>query len=154
LKLRLAAVGRVKTRHFADACADYQKRLTRYAKFELIEVKDVRGRPVVECRRRESELLAGHVAKGSRLVVLDETGELLSSRQLAARIEADAQSGAGSWTLIIGGADGHSPSLKERADLLWSLSPLTFPHELARVLVLEQLYRALTIRRGERYHRD
>jgi 23S rRNA (pseudouridine1915-N3)-methyltransferase len=153
LKLRLAAVGRVKTTHFVAACSDYEKRLKRYAKFELIEVKDVRGRSTEECRERESDLLVDKIAKGSRLVVLDETGDLLSSRELAGRIDTDAQRGAGSWTLVIGGADGHASSLKERADFLWSLSPLTFPHELARVLVLEQLYRALTIRRGEAYHR-
>ena len=154
MKIRVAAVGRVKTKHFADACADYEKRLRRYAKFELVEIKDVRGRATEECKDRESAALLEHVAKGSKIVVLDETGELLSSRALARRIDQDAQRAAGSWTLLIGGADGHADSLKQRADFLWSLSPLTFPHELARVVALEQLYRAMTIRRGEAYHRD
>jgi 23S rRNA (pseudouridine1915-N3)-methyltransferase len=154
LKLRLAAVGKVKSKPFAAACADYEKRLRRYAKFELIEVKDVRGRSVPECQLRESDSLQGAVLKGSRVVLLDESGELLTSRELAARMDRDAQTGNGSWTLLIGGSDGHSAALKAQAQFTWSLSPLTLPHELARVVVLEQLYRALTIRKGESYHRD
>ena len=102
----------------------------------------------------EGDALLAAAAKGSKLVVLDETGELLTSRELASRIERDAQRGDGSWSLLIGGADGHTDALRERADFVWSLSPLTLPHELARVVVLEQLYRAMTIRRGESYHRD
>lgn len=154
MRLRIAAVGRVKTKHFGDACHDYERRLRRYAKLDIVEVKDVRGRAPEQAKSREGELLLDAVPKGSKVIVLDETGKLMTSRGLASKIEADAQTGAGSWTLLIGGADGHSDAVRERADLVWSLSPLTLPHELARVVVLEQLYRAMTIRRGEAYHRD
>ncbi len=154
MRLRLCAVGRVKSKPFAAACADYEKRLRRHAKFELVEVKDVRGRSVGECQERESKALRDSVLKGSRLILLDETGDLLTSRQLAGRMDRDAQTGNGSWTLLIGGSDGHSAELKATAEFTWSLSPLTLPHELARVVVLEQLYRAMTIRKGESYHRD
>lgn len=154
MKLTVAAVGRVKTKHFAAACAEYEKRLGRYASYRCNEVKDVRGRPLEEVAAREGEALVAAAPSGAQRIVLDERGELLTSMKLARRLEQDALHGRANWAFLVGGADGHSDAMRQEADWVWSLSPLTMPHELARVVLLEQLYRAMTILRGEQYHRE
>ena len=139
MQYRVVAVGRLRATVFRAACDDYLARLKRYARVEEWEAKD------------EARLLEA-VPEGSRLVVLAERGEEWTSEQLAdwtARWEMDGRDLA----FAIGGAEGVPEPVLERAERVWSLSRLTFPHELARVLVYEQLYRAYTIRRGEPYHR-
>jgi 23S rRNA (pseudouridine1915-N3)-methyltransferase len=131
----VAAVGRLKSAAFRAACDDYLGRLKHYTKIEEREVKDARAIP-----------------EEGRLVALTREGEPWTSVQLAEL--------AGRWelegrdlTFAIGGADGLPDAVLQRAERRWSLGPLTLPHELARVVVYEQLYRAHTIRRGEPYHR-
>ena len=139
MQYRVVAVDRLRATVFRAACDDYLARLKRYARVEEWEAKD------------EARLLEA-VPEGSRLVVLAERGEEWTSEQLAdwtARWEMDGRDVA----FAIGGAEGVPEPVLERAERVWSLSRLTFPHELARVLVYEQLYRAYTIRRGEPYHR-
>lgn len=154
MRITLAAVGKVRAKHFAEACDDYARRLARYSTFRLVEVKDVRGRPPSDTAARESAALEEAVPRGAYLVVLDERGECVRSAELAARMQQSANRGVSEWAFCVGGAEGHAPELRSRADWVWSLSPLTLPHELARVVLLEQLYRALTICRGESYHRE
>jgi len=135
----VVVVGRLRAMALRAACDDYLARLKHYARVEEWEAKD------------EARLLEA-VPEGSRLVVLSERGEEWTSEQLAswtARWEMDGRDVA----FAIGGADGVPEPMLERAERVWSLSRLTFPHELARLLVYEQLYRAYTIRRGEPYHR-
>ena len=139
MQYRVVAVGRMKDAALRAACDDYLGRLRHYAKAEETEVKD-------EAR------LAGAIPDGARLVALSRRGEPWSSRDLAdrtARWERDARD----VVLAIGGAETLPEAVLTRADDLWSLGALTLPHELARVVVYEQLYRAYTIRRGEPYHR-
>jgi 23S rRNA (pseudouridine1915-N3)-methyltransferase len=139
MRYEVVAVGRVKDAALRAACDEYLGRLRRYARVEEREVKD------------EARLL-GAVPGEARLVALSRTGEPWSSTELAdwtGRWDQDGRDVA----LVIGGADGLPDALLARAERVWSLSALTFPHELARVIVLEQLYRAFTIRRGEPYHR-
>ena len=136
---RVVAVGRVRDAGVRAACDDYLARLRHYTRVEEREAKD------------EARILEA-VPEVSRLVVLSERGEQWTSQELAewtARWEMDGRDVA----FAIGGADGVSESVLARAERVWSLSRLTFPHELARLLVYEQLYRAYTIRRGEPYHR-
>ena len=136
---RIVAVGRVKDTGVRSACDEYLKRLQRYTKVEETEVKD------------EARIL-GSIPEGSRLVALSRAGEAWTSRTLAertARWEMEGQDVG----FAIGGADGLLGDVLGRADSTWSLSALTLPHELARLIMLEQLYRAYTIRRGEPYHR-
>ena len=139
MRYRVVAVGRVKNAALRAACEDYLDRLRRHARVEEMEVK--------------SEAKLGEAAPGgSRLVALSRTGELWSSRDLAdhtARWDLEARD----VTFAIGGADALPPDLLQRSDAVWSLSRLTLPHELVRVIVFEQLYRAFTIRRREPYHR-
>ena len=139
MRYEVVAVGRVKDAALRAACDEYLGRLRRYARVEEREVKD------------EARLL-GAIPGEARLVALSRTGELWSSAELSdwtGRWDQDGRDVA----LLIGGADGLPGALLARAERVWSLSTLTFPHELARVIVLEQLYRAFTIRRGEPYHR-
>ncbi|HEY6853815.1 MAG TPA: 23S rRNA (pseudouridine(1915)-N(3))-methyltransferase RlmH [Gemmatimonadales bacterium] len=139
MRYRVVAVGRVKDAALRTACDDYLGRLRHYAKVEELEVKD------------EARVL-GAIPDGSRLVALSRRGEGWSSTGLAeqtARWELEARDVA----FAIGGADALPAEVLARAERVWSLSPLTLPHELARVIVYEQLYRAHTIRRGEPYHR-
>jgi 23S rRNA (pseudouridine1915-N3)-methyltransferase len=133
---------------------DYAGRLSRLGlHYTTEQVPDVRagGRFTDEhAREREAESLLERAGGKGTLVALDERGEMWSSPQLAERIERWATPLV---TLVIGGPTGLHPSVLERADHAWSLSRLTFPHELVRALVAEQLYRVLTIRRGHRYHK-
>ncbi len=139
MRYRVVAVGRVRDAALRAACDDYLERLRRYTKVEEREVKD------------EARILEA-IPEGSSLVALSEQGEQWTSGQLAdwtARWEMDGRD----VTFAIGGAAALPAPLLRQADRVWSLSRLTFPHELARVVLYEQLYRAYTIRRGEPYHR-
>jgi len=139
MRYRVVAVGRVRNTALRAACDDYLERLRHHARVEEREVKD------------EARVLEG-VPEGSRLVALSRSGEEWTSQQLAewtARWEMDGRDVA----LAIGGADALPEPVLRQAERVWSLSRLTLPHELARVVLYEQLYRAYTIRRGEPYHR-
>ena len=139
MRYRVVAVGRVRDAALRAACDGYLERLRRYARVEEREVKD------------DARVLAA-VPDGSRLVALSRAGTPWTSSELAdwtARWERDARD----VTFAVGGADTLPRTVLERAERVWSLSDLTFPHELARVILYEQLYRAYTIRRGEPYHR-
>ncbi len=139
MRYRVVAVGRMKAAALRAACDEYLDRLRHYAKVEEREVKD------------EARVL-GAVPEGSCLVALSRRGEGWTSGELAdwtARWELEGRD----VTFAIGGADALPDDVLRAAEQLWSLSRLTFPHELARVVLYEQLYRAHTIRRGEPYHR-
>jgi len=139
MRYRVVAVGRMKDAALRAACDEYLDRLRHYAKVEEREVKD------------EARIL-GAIPEGSRLVALSRQGEECTSAELAewtARWELDGRD----ITLAIGGADALPSEVLRRGERLWSLSRLTLPHELARLVLYEQLYRAYTIRRGEPYHR-
>jgi 23S rRNA (pseudouridine1915-N3)-methyltransferase len=136
---RIVAVGRVKNEGVRSACDEYLKRLQRYANVAETEVKD------------EARIL-GAIPEGSRLVALSRAGEAWTSRRLAERT-ADWERDGRDVGFAIGGAEALPADVLGRAECTWSLSALTLPHELARLVVLEQLYRAYTIRRGEPYHR-
>ena len=157
LGLRVIAVGKIKNRAIDALCSDFQKRLSRYAKLELSEVKDVRESDVLVCRAREAERITEQLARGrahsGRLIALSEEGDAMSSVALSNWLQATARAGCSRHTFLIGGPSGLEPALVERADRVLSLSPMTFTHEMARAILLEQLYRALTIWRGEPYHR-
>lgn len=139
MKYRVVAVGRVKDAALRAACDEYRERLSHYARIEEVEVKD------------EARLL-GTIPPETRLVALSRTGESWSSRDLAHRTERWERE-ARDVAFAIGGATALPEDVMGRADQVWSLSALTLPHEVARLVVLEQLYRAYTIRRGEPYHR-
>lgn len=139
MRYRVVAVGRLRDAALRAASDEYLGRLRRYARVEEHEVKD------------EARVL-GAVPEGTRLVALSRTGEAWTSRELAertARWDLEARD----VTFAIGGAEALPAEVLARAERVWSLSALTLPHEVVRLIVYEQLYRAFTIRRGEPYHR-
>jgi len=139
MRYRVVAVGRIRDAALRAACDDYLDRLRHYTRVEEGEVKD------------EARIL-GAVPDGSRLVALSRSGASCTSADLAAWTSRWEQDGR-DVTFAIGGAEALPDLVLRAAELVWSLSQLTFPHELARVILYEQLYRAYTIRRGEPYHR-
>jgi 23S rRNA (pseudouridine1915-N3)-methyltransferase len=154
VKVRLLAIGRDRSGLFAPAVEEYLGRLARTLKLELVELPEARkqaGTP--QARDEEGATLLARVKPGERLVALDERGDQPTSVELASRL-ARWQARGQDVALVIGGADGLSPAVLERAQERLSLSRLTLPHRLARVVLVEQLYRAVTILRGEPYHKE
>jgi len=157
MKIRLLSVGKPRARDATGLHDDYAERLEKLGvAYETLHVPEVRagGRFSDEhVKEREARSLLESIARSRSkrtLIALHERGDLFTSRQLAGRLERWATPAA---TFVIGGPLGLHDSLLERCDRLWALSPLTLPHELARVLVAEQLYRATTILRGIPYHK-
>jgi 23S rRNA (pseudouridine1915-N3)-methyltransferase len=150
VRYRIVAVGRLKRGFAAEGCEHYRTRLARLAQIEVREVREARG-DAATVREAEGALLLA--AAEGRVIALDERGSRCSSEGLAERLSALELRGISRISLLIGGAEGLSAAVRERASELWRLSDLTLPHELARLLLLEQLYRAETIRSGHPYHR-
>lgn len=151
MRYRIVCIGRLKRGFYADACRHYARRLEPLARLEVVELKEGRGSDPAAVREAESAALL-EAAKG-RVVALDEHGRGLETRALAAHLDALEVGGESRLSLLVGGAEGHAPWLAQRVDEVWSLSPLTLPHELARLVLLEQLYRVETLRTGHPYHR-
>ena len=153
-RLTIAAVGKIKNKAWLVAQNDYVKRLGRYTTLDLIEVKDVVGRsvPNVVAMVREGEQLLQAAADSTRLVALIPTGKLYTSPNLAVWLQKQVVD-YGRIAFLIGGPLGFSDDVLAACHEEISLSPLTFTHELARVLLLEQIYRACTILAGEQYHK-
>ncbi|TIR45038.1 MAG: 23S rRNA (pseudouridine(1915)-N(3))-methyltransferase RlmH, partial [Mesorhizobium sp.] len=120
----------------------------------VVETSESRGQSADERRREEGQKLQGQLQQGNVLFLLDERGKALSSEDLAARIGQLRDSGRKALVIAIGGADGHHKSLREEADLVLSFGALTWPHQLVRVMLGEQLYRIATILAGHPYHRS
>jgi 23S rRNA (pseudouridine1915-N3)-methyltransferase len=152
MNLRLIAVDKIRTRYVADACAEYRKRLGRYWPYEEIEVRASNAREPLVAMSDEAERILHLVRSEDRVWLLERTGTELESGELAHRINQTAYEGITRLTFVIAGTFGADPALHERADLLWSLSRLTLLHEWARMVVLEQVYRAAKILRNEPYH--
>jgi len=150
--LRLIAVDKIRTGYIAEACTDFRKRLEPYFSYSEIEVRAAHGGDPGAAMREEAERILKHVRSDDRFWLLERSGAAFSSAQLAGEIDRVAHSGASRLTFVVAGTYGADASLRDRADVLWSLSPLTFLHEWARAIVLEQLYRAAKISRNEPYH--
>jgi len=152
MQLRLIAVDKIRTAYLAQACADFRARLAPYFNYDEIDVRAAHGGDAQTAIREEAGRILKHIRPDDRLWLLERTGTELSSTELAQAIDGAAHSGLSRLTFVIAGTYGADRSLRERADVLWSLSPLTFLHEWARAIVLEQLYRAAKIARNEPYH--
>ncbi|GHB89666.1 23S rRNA (pseudouridine(1915)-N(3))-methyltransferase RlmH [Cerasicoccus arenae] len=145
-RLTLLVVGKLKNAHLRALCEDFSSRLQRLGRLEVVEFKD--ADPAAEGERFLTALAA---RSGASVWVLSEEGKCLRSTDLAEQIQA--RQGA-ELVFVIGGPFGLSRSVKQRADRLVSLSPMTFTHEMARYLLLEQLYRAASINTGSKYHHE
>ncbi len=155
MKIRLFTIGRMKARGFQLAQADYLQRLQHYANIDLLELKDVptRNRTEAQIQDDETRTVLRVLPDDAFLVALDRRGKQLSSEDLAFFLNKLMGDRRKTVIFAIGGPHGFSEALRQRADLVLSLSAMTFPHELARVMLLEQLYRAFTILKGEKYHK-
>ncbi|BDG03792.1 23S rRNA (pseudouridine(1915)-N(3))-methyltransferase RlmH [Anaeromyxobacter oryzae] len=153
MKLRVVAVGKDRSGLYAPAVEEYAKRLGRYVRFELVEVPEARkhaGTP--QAKDEEAATLLAKLGPRDRLVALDERGDELTSAAFAQRVQRWLERGQ-DVTLVIGGSDGLAPALLARADERLAVSRFTLAHRLARLVLVEQLYRAMTILRGEPYHK-
>ena len=151
MKLRVLWVGKSRDPWVKELVGDYAGRIRRYAPLELSEVRDEKGAEAEEMRRRECERIENMIPPGAMLVLLDERGEQMDSPGLAAYIGKHRDSGTGELVFAIGGAYGFSEEFRSRGRLL-ALSKMTFTHQMVRVFLLEQIYRAFTILNNEPYH--
>ena len=153
MRLRLLSVGKDRSGLYSPAVEEYAKRISRYVRFSVEEVPEARraaGTP--RARDEEAKSLLDRIADGERVVLLDERGKETTSLEFARRVGAWVE-GAKDVTLVIGGSDGHGEALRGRSAESLCLSRLTLAHRLARLVLLEQVYRAFTILRGEPYHK-
>ena len=157
--ITLICMGKCKEKFYISAAEEYVKRLGGYCRFQLLELPEYRlpddpsDAEIQQGLLKEAEAIEKSIPKGSWLCALTPEGKLLSSEELADTLKTVKNSGKSSACFLIGSSFGMSPRLKEMADLKLSMSPMTFPHHLARIMVLEQLYRAESIQSGSKYHK-
>lgn len=155
MKLRLFCVGRLSEAYLRDGCALFQERLRHYLPLTVEELKEHKAADRgarTRATTAEGEQLLARIPAGAFVIALDERGRSISSTGLAALLEQHMVGGSAEWVLVIGGAHGLSEGVRQRANLVLSLSAMTLPHQLVRLMLLEQLYRACTIIRNEPYH--
>lgn len=154
----ILAVGKLKENYLVDGAREYAKRLSAYARLNFSEVADegfADSLPAAlreKVKDREAERLLGRLRQGTYLIALEPAGKMHSSEEMAGLLDRLALAGRGDLSFVIGGALGLSAKVLERADLKLSFSKMTFPHQLMRLILLEQLYRWFKIARGEPYH--
>lgn len=154
MKHEILFLGKTKDKFLSDGIGDYHSRLKHYTNFKISVIKDTSGTKGRNNKKlRQSELLMKAVPPGAFKVVLDATGRQFTSEAFAKRIQKWEVDGVKQVVYLIGGPEGHSPHLLEIADLQLSLSKMTFTHDMVRLLLVEQIYRAYTIKAGEKYHK-
>lgn len=152
MQLRLIAVDKLRTPYVADACAEFRKRLRPFFPYEEVEVRPSSGVNPGAAIRDETERILKLLRPDESFWLLERTGKELSSQALSRKIDDTVHAGTSRLTFVVAGTYGAGDALLERADFKWSLSQLTFLHEWARMIVLEQLYRAAKISKNEPYH--
>lgn len=159
MKITLITVGKIKEKYLKDAIAEYSKRLSRYCKLEIIEAADEKtpdqaGETVEEnIRSKEGERILKHIRDDMYVITLEIGGKMLSSEELAQKIETLGIQGESSIAFVIGGSIGLGKDVLKRSDFALSFSKMTFPHQMMRVILLEQVYRSYRIINGEPYHK-
>ena len=158
MNMALICMGRLKEKYWRDAAAEYEKRLSRFGKWETIELPDLpepsNSSPAIEeqIRKKEGEAILAKIRDQDIVVCLCIDGKQLDSVQLSKKLTELVDTGR-RVVFVIGGSLGLAPQVVARAQMKLSFSPMTFPHQLARIMLLEQTYRALKIAAGERYHK-
>lgn len=159
LSVKIICVGKLKEKFYIQAAEEYLKRLGGYCRVELAELPEAKlpqepsPAQISAALKKEAESIEAAIPRGAWVVAMCVEGDMLSSEQLAGRVARLAVEGQGKLCFIIGGSEGMAESVKARAQLKLSMSRMTFPHHLARVMLLEQLYRAFKINEGSRYHK-
>ena len=159
MKITIITVGKIKEKYLKDAIAEYSKRLTKYCKLDIIEVADEKtpdnASEVVEeaIRDKEAERIMKHIKDDMYVVTLEIGGKMLSSEELASTIEKLGIQGKSDVAFVIGGSIGLGKDVLKRSNYALSFSKMTFPHQLMRVILLEQIYRSYRIMKNEPYHK-
>lgn len=159
MRISIIAVGKLKEKYLKDGINEYSKRLSRFCDLEIIEVDDEQApensSPAqdLQIKKKEAEKILKKMKQGSTMVVLDLKGEHLTSEGLSDKIQSFMLSGSSHITFIIGGSLGLDSDLVKMADFKFCMSKLTFPHQLARLILLEQLFRSFKIASNETYHK-
>jgi|SRR5450432_1632304 23S rRNA (pseudouridine1915-N3)-methyltransferase len=157
MKIEFWAIGKTNESYVAEGVKDFTKRIENYYPIEwrlFSQKKNTGSLPGQKLKQEEAELILASLKPDDWLVSLDENGKLLSSRKLASFIQDRGNESVKRLVFLIGGAYGLEESLIKKSKFIWSLSPLTFPHQLARLILAEQVYRACSIGRNEKYHHD
>lgn len=149
MNITILCIGKLKEKYWQDASAEYLKRLSRFAKLEVLELSESKS----DDKAEESSAIISHIPKGANVIALDIGGKRFSSEAFAEKISEIAASGKPDICFIIGGSNGFDDRVRNLADLRLSFSDFTFPHQLMRVVLLEQIYRAFKINSGEKYHK-
>ncbi|PXV95750.1 23S rRNA (pseudouridine1915-N3)-methyltransferase [Lachnotalea glycerini] len=159
MKITLLTVGKMKEKYFKGAIEEYSKRLSRYCKLEIIEVADEKTPDHASMaeeesiKKRESQRLLKYITEQSYVIALAINGDMLDSIELSQKIEKLGVCGVSQIMFVIGGSLGLEEEILKRADCQLSFSKMTFPHQLMRVILLEQIYRAYRIAKNEPYHK-
>ena len=159
MNITILCVGQIKEKYFRDAIAEYQKRLSRYCKLQMIEVADEKTKENASeaendlIRKKEGERLLKHIKDSDYCITLEIDGRMLTSEGLSKEIDRLGLAGKSSLVFVIGGSIGLDTAVLKRSDYALSFSKMTFPHQLMRIILLEQIYRSYRIMRGEPYHK-
>lgn len=159
MKITVVAVGKIKEKYFTGAIEEYAKRLSRYCKLELIEVADEKTPDgasealELQIKEKEGDRILQKIPDNAYVIALAIDGKMLDSEELAEQMERWNVSGISHMVFVIGGSLGLAPAVMKRADYKLSFSKMTFPHQLMRVILLEQIYRSFRIRNHEPYHK-
>ncbi len=154
MKIKIVSVGSIKEKFLKDAISEYLKRLTRFAKIEIIEVDEtkIQNKSEEQVKKEEGERLLKRIGQDEFVFLLDLKGELISSEVLAQKINDLINKGISPLTFVIGGTLGLSEEVRKRANIKLSFSKMTFTHQMCRMIILEQIYRAFKIINNEEYH--
>ncbi|PTG95446.1 23S rRNA (pseudouridine(1915)-N(3))-methyltransferase RlmH [Staphylococcus chromogenes] len=159
MKITIIAVGKLKEKYWKQASAEYEKRLSAYTKIDIIEVPDEKApetmsdKEIEQVKEKEGQRILAKVKPQSTVITLEIQGKMLSSEGLAKELDQRMTQGASDFTFIIGGSNGLHQDVMKRSNFALSFSKMTFPHQMMRVVLLEQVYRAFKINRGEAYHK-
>ena len=158
-KVTIICVGKLKEKFYADAVSEYVKRLSRFCKLEILELAEERlpddpsQAQIDAALQKESDAIRAKLPAGAHVIAMCVEGKTMSSEALAALMAQGANQGQSHLVFLIGGSFGLHPSVKALASVRLSMSPMTFPHHLARVMLLEQIYRGYQINAGSKYHK-
>ncbi len=150
--IKIICVGKIKEKYLRDAIAEYEKRLSKYTKLDIIEVKDSNFKNINITLIKEKELIEKYIDEKDYIITLELDGNMIDSNEFSSKID-NIFNKHSNITFIIGGSYGIHSYIKERSNYKLSFSKMTFPHQLFRVMLLEQLYRAFTIKNNESYHK-
>ncbi|AIF45004.1 23S rRNA (pseudouridine(1915)-N(3))-methyltransferase RlmH [Virgibacillus sp. SK37] len=159
MKITIVSVGKLKEKYLKQGIAEYMKRLSAYATVNIMEVPDEKAPENMskaeeeEVKRKEGQRILSHLNQDTFVITLEIEGKMLTSEQLAAKLDELATYGKSKIAFVIGGSLGLSKEVTKRSDLALSFSKMTFPHQLMRMILLEQVYRAYRINKGQPYHK-